>query len=32
MTTRISAGTTVQITSITVLWLFFDGTGLAAAR
>ena len=29
MPSRISAGTTVQITSISVLWLVFEGTGLA---
>ena len=28
MPSRISAGTTVQITSISVLWLVFEGTGL----
>ena len=32
MTTRISTGTTVQMISISVLWLVFDGTGLARRR
>ena len=31
MTTRISTGTTVQTTSIRVLWVVFEGTGLALA-
>ena len=29
MTTRIITGTIVQITSISVLWVVLDGTGLA---
>ena len=31
MPTRMRIGTTVQITSISVLWLVRDGTGLARA-
>ncbi len=32
MATRISTGMTVQTISMKVLWLVFDGTGLAGLR